>query len=70
MVQKRLVFRAIRVKELKLTKLKMRIFLLWESYDNNKMLWFKSKFDIKTFEIINCGFEYKKALVIKKYLKQ
>ena len=51
---------------IKINKIKDEDFITWESYDNNKMLWFKSKFDIKTFEIINCGFEYKKALVIKK----
>ena len=34
-----------------INKSKNENFITWESYDNNKALWFKSKFDIKTFGI-------------------
>ena len=33
----------------KITKSKNKDYITWESYDCNKELWFKSKFDIKTF---------------------
>ncbi len=50
----------------KITKNKNKDYITWESYDYNKELWFKSKFDVKTFEVINCGFDNNKALVLKK----